>query len=81
MIKDVSESITNEAKITKWWISWNILESFIKEWEASGIIGSLAKYLNKILFAGYKMNDMINNFLLAEDKFMTEMHLRQPGLT
>ena len=55
--------------------------SFIKEWEASGIIGSLAKYLNKILFVGYKMNDMINNFLLGEDKFMTEMHLRQPGLT
>ena len=27
------------------------------------------------------MNDMINNFLLGEDKFMTEMHLRQPGLT
>ena len=28
-----------------------------------------------------KMNDMINKFLLAGDKFMPEMHLRQPGFT
>ena len=27
------------------------------------------------------MNDIINKFLLAGDKFMPEMHLRQPGLT
>ena len=27
------------------------------------------------------MNDIINKFLLAEDKFMPEMHLRQPGFT
>ena len=25
------------------------------------------------------MNDIINKFLLAGDKFMPEMHLRQPG--
>ena len=24
---------------------------------------------------------MVNNFLLAEDEFMPEMHLRQPGFT
>ena len=29
----------------------------------------------------YKMNDIINKFLLAVDKFMPEMHLRQPGFT
>ena len=29
----------------------------------------------------YKMNDIINKFLLAGDKFMPEMHLRQPGFT
>ena len=29
----------------------------------------------------YKMNDIINNFLLAGDKFMHEMHLRQLGFT
>ena len=28
----------------------------------------------------YKMNNIINKFLLAEDKVMPEMHLRQPGL-
>ena len=27
------------------------------------------------------MNDMVNKFLLAEDKFMHEMHLKQPGFT
>ena len=29
----------------------------------------------------YKLNDIINTLLLAGDKFMTEMHLRQPGFT
>ena len=29
----------------------------------------------------YKMNNIINNFLLAGDKFMPEMHLRQPQFT
>ena len=29
----------------------------------------------------YKMNNKINKFLLAGDKFMPEMHLRQPGFT
>ena len=29
----------------------------------------------------YKMNDIISKFLLAGDKFMPEMHLRQPGFT
>ena len=27
------------------------------------------------------MNDMTNKFLLARDKFMSEIHLRQPGFT
>ena len=27
------------------------------------------------------MNEKINKFLLAGDKFMSEVHLRQPGLT
>ena len=29
----------------------------------------------------YKMNNIINKFLLAGDKFMSEMHLRQLGFT
>ena len=28
-----------------------------------------------------KMNKMVHKFLLAEDKFMPEMHLKQPGFT
>ena len=27
------------------------------------------------------MNEIISKFLLAGDKFMSEMHLRQPGFT
>ena len=27
------------------------------------------------------MNEIVNNFLLSWDKFMTEMHLKQPGFT
>ena len=29
----------------------------------------------------YKMNDIINKFLLAGEIFMSEMHLRRPGFT
>ena len=27
------------------------------------------------------MNKMVNKFLLTEDKFMPELHLKQPGFT
>ena len=29
----------------------------------------------------YKMNEIGNKFLLAGDKFMSEIHLKQPGFT
>ena len=29
----------------------------------------------------HKMNEIVNKFLLAGDKFMPEMHLRQPRFT
>ena len=29
----------------------------------------------------YKMNEIVNNFLLADDKFVREMHLKQQGFT
>ena len=32
-------------------------------------------------FKLYKMNGMANKFLLAGDKFISEMHLKQPGFT
>ena len=28
-----------------------------------------------------KMNETVSKFLLADDKFMSEMHLKQPGFT
>ena len=32
-------------------------------------------------FKVYKMNEIINKFLLVGDKFMPEIHLKQPGYT
>ena len=32
-------------------------------------------------FKLYKMNEIVNKFLLVGDKFTPEMHLRQPGFT
>ena len=29
----------------------------------------------------YKMNEIVNTFLLVGDKLMPEMHLKQPGFT
>ena len=33
------------------------------------------------IFWRYKMNEIVNKFLLAGDKFTPEMHLRQHGFT
>ena len=69
---------------------------FIKEQVASGLLSSLgvktplSKIPLVILFCfnsikqvntRYKLNKTFNKFLLTEDKFMPEMHLRQPGFT
>ena len=34
-----------------------------------------------IFFKKYKMNEIVNRLLLARDKFMPEMHLKQSGFT
>ena len=34
-----------------------------------------------ILFQTYKINTMVNNFLLTGDKYMPEMQLRKVGFT
>ena len=60
---------------------------FIKEREASGLLRSLGSktLLNKIpllddiLFQRCKINEIVIKFLIAGDKFMREMRLRQPG--
>ena len=36
---------------------------------------------SNILFWLYKINEIVNKFLLAGHKFMPEMHLKQPGFT
>ena len=69
---------------------------FIKHQDTSGLLSSLGikTRLRKIplvvslLFqryeqvnTRYKMNEIVNRFLLAEDKFMPKMHLRQPKFT
>ena len=67
---------------------------FVKEQEAWGLLSNVGikTPLSKIPLVGlfcfmgvnkliprYKMNEIVNKFLLAGDKFMPEMHLRQPG--
>ena len=32
-------------------------------------------------FKLHKMNEIVNKFLLTSDRFMPEMHLKQPGFT
>ena len=39
-----------------------------------------AAMLNAIMLE-YKMNRLVNKFLSAGNKFMPEMHLKQPGFT
>ena len=34
-----------------------------------------------LIYILYTMNEIVNTFLLAGDKFMPEMHLKQPGFT
>ena len=62
---------------------------FIKKQEASGLFSSWGikaplsqvPILGPILFWRYKINEMISQILLTGDKFMPEMHLRQPRIT
>ena len=62
---------------------------FVKEQKAKGLLSNLKikTPLNKIpllgdtLFWVYKMNEIVDKFLLAGDKFMPEMNLKQPGFT
>ena len=34
-----------------------------------------------IFYFKYKLNEIVNKFSLVGDKFMPEMHLKQPGFT
>ena len=62
---------------------------FMKEQEAKGLLSSLGletplrkvPLLGDILVWGYKMNEIVDKFLLAGDKIMPEIHLKQTGFT
>ena len=63
---------------------------FLKEQEARGLLSKLTGVkipvlndlpLINILLWKYKINAIVNKFLLAGDKFIPEMHLKQPGFT
>ena len=62
---------------------------FVKEQEAKGLLSNLGiktplskiPLLNVLFWMCIKMNEIINKFLLVGDKFMLEMHLKQPGFT
>ena len=62
--------------------------TFIQKQEASALLSNLElktplikiPLLRDIFFQGYKMNEIVDNFLLAGDTFMPEMHLRQQVL-
>ena len=59
---------------------------FVKEQEAKGLLSNLGikTPLSKIPLLNVlsvKMNEIVNKFLLGGDKFMPEMHLKQPGFT
>ena len=62
---------------------------FVKEQEAKGLLSNLGTktplskipLLNVLFLRCIKMNEIVNKFLLAGDKFMPEMHLKQPGFT
>ena len=61
----------------------------LTEREARGLLSSLGirttfsqiPLSGPLLFQNYKINEIINKFLLAGDKFMSRMHLRHPGFT
>ena len=64
---------------------------FIKYQETKGLLSKLGikiplskiPILDDILFwmQCIKLNEIVNKFLLAGEKFMPEMHLKQPGFT
>ena len=83
---------TNNGKamiLSKCTICGSKKSRFIKNQEAKGLLSNLGLrtplskilILGDILFWKHKMNEIVNNFLLAGDTFLPEMHLRQPGFT
>ena len=84
----VSKAINGGTIIlTKCAVCGDKKSKFIKKQKAKRLLSNLVirillskiPIFREILFDfNYKMNDIINKFLLAGDRFMREMHLRQP---
>ena len=90
--RKVSKTSNNRIKIlSKCAICGRKKSRFIKNQEAKGVLSNLGikTALSKVpglgdiffLSCTYKINEIVNKFLLAGDKFMPEMHLKQPGFT
>ena len=61
---------------------------FVTEQEAKGLLSNLGiktllsnSIIKCFVLRCVKMNKIVNNFLLASDKFMPEIYLKQPGFT
>ena len=52
---------------------------FVKEQDAKWLLSNLG--IKCFILGHIKMNEIVNKFLLAEDRFMPEMHLKQLGFT
>ena len=88
---EVSSTSNGRAMIlSKCAICGSKLSRFIKNQEVKGLLSKLGikTKLSKIPILGEKihaklnrMNEIINKILSAGDKFMPEMHLKQPGFT
>ena len=91
VVKTKNERIILLSKCS---VSSSKKSKFLKEQEARGLLSSLGirAPLSQIPFVGpvlfnsikqvntrYKMNKIMNKFLLTGDKLMPEMHLRQHG--
>ena len=75
--------------LSKCVICGNKKQDLLKKQEAKRLLCNLGlktllsniPILGDVLFCMYKMNDIVKKYLLAGDKFMPEMHLKQPGFT
>ena len=76
--------------LSKYAVCDNKKSKFIKEQEAEVLLSKLPGMtipiindlpIANIFFKKYKINTIVKKLLLARDKFMPEMHLRQPRFT
>ena len=84
-IKEEMKNLKNQSVYQRLqYIYKTMLSSCLRCWKNVSSLG-IKTVLSKIslvgpaLFQEYEMNEIVNKFLLAEDKSMPEMHLRQPA--